>query len=298
MFGGRGQLFGGRGRNYRRRGRLKRPRQVARDAGISAHGGAVYAEEGCSVRIRNCTLTRNAARDATEWAQGGAIYGYSKNSIDVADSTLTLNAASNGGQYSSGGVVFAEIDSSVNFERSMLERNFASGSMGLVFGGAISLSSGSRGTVTNCGLLSNAVVGTDAATSEGGAVAVEGASSDLNIQASTMKRNSADSHRVACGGAITARRGASFSITDVNISSSTVNGTADSLGGAVCVRSSTAFMKFAIFSENQGTCSASLSRWRIILRGGFFFRPPSHHTGCQPRTCPAYSSRRCNVGRD
>ena len=67
---------------------------VARNAGsarpeCSAGGGAVHAETRSSVRIRNCTVTRNAASNAPEWARGGAIYGWSRTIIDVADSTLT-----------------------------------------------------------------------------------------------------------------------------------------------------------------------------------------------------------------
>ena len=65
----------------------------------------------------------------------------------------------------------------------------------------MSLWAQSRGIVTNCGLLNNAVVGTDAATAEGGAVAVGGVSSNLTVEESTMKGNSATSDKDACGGA-------------------------------------------------------------------------------------------------
>ena len=116
--------------------------------------------------------------------------------------------------------------------------------------------------VNNCGVLNNKAVGRDGAVPEGGAFCVEGVSANLTVSASMLKENSAVGDACgtdACGGALAAKQGATITIKAVNMSSSVVRGAQRSLGGALCVRSSSVAIELTDFEANQAQGAQLLS---------------------------------------
>ena len=144
------------------------------------------------------------------------------------------------------------LNSFIRIDNSMFVHNSVNGSGIGVYGGAMRVKS--MVMVNNCGVLNNKAVGRDGAVPEGGAFCVEGVSANLTVSASMLKENSAVGDACgtdACGGALAAKQGATITIKAVNMSSSVVRGAQRSLGGALCVRSSSVAIELTDFEANQ-----------------------------------------------
>jgi hypothetical protein len=170
--------------------------------GLESHGGAIAVIGGGILRMRHCSMRRNAVRDGVE-CSGAALLVSESSSAELDGIDLTNNIATGSWTGSYGGAVRVRSRSSLRLLRSMLARNVADGKNQTSLyaaGGAIFIDGSSVAEINQSKIVDNMAISALVGPA-GGALYVAG--SRMVIVMSMINRNIAeDGVYLLAGGAI------------------------------------------------------------------------------------------------
>jgi CSLREA domain-containing protein len=216
--------------------------------GYTALGGGLYAHNGASVSLSNCTISGNTAAQG-----GGGLVAYTGTSVSLSNSTVSGNSADGGG----GLVAF---DAVLDLTNSTVSGNVATGSGGPIGGGGVIAYYGATVNLTNSTVSGNST------NSNGGGIFVSNGINDPSVttptSATVVLTNSTVSGNSAAnrGGGITVFR------SDASLTNSTVSGnSAGTGGGGILAYYGTTSLTNSTVSGNSGGAYGGIAAVSAVL---------------------------------